>query len=296
MFNTKNPVAIMYHYIRDKTCAYPLHFFDSEYFEWTIKKLRQSVDFISATEFIDGHKGIHLTFDDGYSEHFNVVFPILNDYNISGSFFPCSQSAIQQSILDVNRIQFLVNYFHSCDKLFDIYEAYQNKFLCETSGDVNPNNQWDIPLVNQIKADLQYRLPVNLRESALAYFEENVDRDLYESYKRDLYINKDQIAEMKDAGHFFGSHGHSHINYGQSKLEDALNDYLLSKEIFNDLVDSNIFCPPYGGINSNVIEQLKLLGVKYFWLAPNKTSSDYNSNEFLHRIDCNNISWLLDDN
>ena len=51
---------------------------------------------------------ILLTFDDGYSDHFANVFPLLDARGIQGCFFPPAQSVLEHKVLDVNKIQFIL--------------------------------------------------------------------------------------------------------------------------------------------------------------------------------------------
>jgi len=49
-----------------------------------------------------------LTFDDGYMDHFEYVFPILAKLGVQGSFFPPAKAILEHSVLDVNKIHFIL--------------------------------------------------------------------------------------------------------------------------------------------------------------------------------------------
>jgi len=49
-----------------------------------------------------------LTFDDGYKDHFEYVFPILDELGIQGSFFPPAKAIMEHKMLDVNKIYFVL--------------------------------------------------------------------------------------------------------------------------------------------------------------------------------------------
>lgn len=49
-----------------------------------------------------------MTFDDGYREHFTHVFPLLKEAGVQGSFFPCGRAVMERSVLDVNKIHFIL--------------------------------------------------------------------------------------------------------------------------------------------------------------------------------------------
>ena len=49
-----------------------------------------------------------LTFDDGYRDHFETVFPRLAERGWQGVFFPVARAARDHKVLDVNKIQFAI--------------------------------------------------------------------------------------------------------------------------------------------------------------------------------------------
>ena len=51
---------------------------------------------------------ILLTFDDAYIDHFVTVFPILESKKIQGCFFPPAKAILNNDVLDVNKIHFLL--------------------------------------------------------------------------------------------------------------------------------------------------------------------------------------------
>ncbi|HIE82956.1 MAG TPA: polysaccharide deacetylase, partial [Dehalococcoidia bacterium] len=49
-----------------------------------------------------------LTFDDGFSDHYRTVFPILAKREISGTFFAPAGPLLERCVLDVHKIQFIL--------------------------------------------------------------------------------------------------------------------------------------------------------------------------------------------
>ena len=76
--------------------------------------LQKHYSLISIEELIDAIEGAGrlpprpalLTFDDGYTDHYEHVFPRLAERRLQGSFFPVACSALDRQILDANKIQF----------------------------------------------------------------------------------------------------------------------------------------------------------------------------------------------
>ena len=53
-------------------------------------------------------KAMLLTFDDGYKDHYEYVFPILDKYKLQGSFFVPGKTFEEGKLLDVNKIHFIL--------------------------------------------------------------------------------------------------------------------------------------------------------------------------------------------
>ena len=108
----------MYHYVKDfsKTEFKNLKGLSIEEFEYQIKFLKKNFDILGpddVKEILIKKKEIKdkycwLTFDDGYIDHYENVIPILKKNNLKGSFFPPVISTKQNKILDVNKIQLIL--------------------------------------------------------------------------------------------------------------------------------------------------------------------------------------------
>jgi hypothetical protein len=74
-----------------------------------------------------------LTFDDGLKDHYDFVFPLLDELGIQGSFFPPAKAIQNNQVLDVNKIQFILAAFEDKNQLImDIYSE-MDKFREEYS-------------------------------------------------------------------------------------------------------------------------------------------------------------------
>ena len=109
---------VMYHYVRPiSKSRYPkikglelksfqnqLDFFLKE------KNLVGTDDVINAvTRSIELPKdSVWLTFDDGYKDHLDYVVPILEQKGVDAAFFPVSDCYENKSIMDVNKIHYIL--------------------------------------------------------------------------------------------------------------------------------------------------------------------------------------------
>ena len=113
-----NLTIIMYHYVRDlRNSRYPnINALDIELFKEQIVYLRKHYNIISMEEVIHSvdnqvdlpNKSVLLTFDDAYSDHYTNVFPVLDKYKIQGSFFAPAKAIMENTVLDVNKIHFIL--------------------------------------------------------------------------------------------------------------------------------------------------------------------------------------------
>ena len=53
-------------------------------------------------------RGLIITFDDGYRDHYENVFPALRNRSWQGTFFPPLDAIRNRSLLDVNMIHFIL--------------------------------------------------------------------------------------------------------------------------------------------------------------------------------------------
>lgn len=167
-------------------------------------------NFASIEEILKGNKKncIHLTFDDGYKECFDVIMPILLEKGIPATFFintdfignqklmsRCTLSLVYDEILKTNdkeKLMLLETWakgFSSIkDWIFSIYKI----------NDPNINK-----LVDFLKIDIG-------------------------SYLKEVkpYLEHTQIKILADKGFSIGSHGKSHANFKHLKLEEQLQETL----------------------------------------------------------------------
>jgi len=99
----------MYHYIRPlKRSRYPrIKGLNLEHFVNQLEYIRKHYNVITINELIGAvtaqavhlpPKAILLTFDDGFIDHYNYVFPLLDKYKIQGTFFPSTMPILQHCV------------------------------------------------------------------------------------------------------------------------------------------------------------------------------------------------------
>jgi len=164
-------------------------------------------------------RAIALTFDDGYTEHYRDVFPLLRTLNVPAAFFPAASSLIDRRVLDVNKIQFVLAAADAPETLAqsidDAVERASNradvKPLSEYRADGWKAVRFDSPAASYVKYMLQGALPEDLRTAVLdELFAKLVSAD-ERAFADELYMGIDQAREMSEAGMTIGGHADRHI-------------------------------------------------------------------------------------
>jgi len=281
--NVKNNLTIvMYHFVRDfmKSRFPGIKGLTIDKFKGQIQYLRKHYTFISASTLIDVVAGaaelpknpVLLTFDDAYIDHYTSVFPTLDEFGMSGLFFPPARAVLENKVLDVNKIHFILasvdDHKKLNDELFRVMAEFRTEFnlpphshyqqMVDISG-----NRWDPPEVAFFKRMLQRELPEAARVRIVnALFGKFVTAD-ETAFARELYLDVDQIRCMQRHGMYFGSHGYNHawLNHllpAEQEKEIDLSIRFL-KEI-NVPADRWIISYPYGGWNDSLLQIAKRKG------------------------------------
>jgi len=242
-----------------------------------------------------------LTFDDGYIDHYTNVFPLLDEYGIQGAFFPPVRAIMEDRVLRVNKIHFLLasitNPAAAIDRMLELVD------LCRDSHDLESNdhyrdlyavaNRFDPAEVIFIKRLLQKGLPEDVAESVTdALFCEFVTAD-EAAFSAELYMSPDQLKTMVRAGMSVGSHGRDHRWLNTLEPQEQAEEVDASLEFLGALgaeTDDWVMCYPYGGYDASLLAILRdrscAMGLS---VELGKTDLDAVDPMVLPRIDTNDV-------
>jgi len=162
---------------------------------------------------------IVLSFDDGYRDHHEYVWPLLEAFAIPGVFFPVSSSMLDRRVLDVNKIQYVLAISGDVGPLVDAIDAAIDR---ESRAGRGPStaeyraawwkpSRWDAADVVYVKRLLQHALPDAIRRPLLDdLFNRLVSAD-EAAFAADLYMTTAEAREMHEAGMTIGAHGDRHL-------------------------------------------------------------------------------------
>lgn len=277
----------MYHYVRDlKNSRYPkikgLDYYD---FLEQIKFLKKEYNIISIEDFINDEykknkRTCVLTFDDGYIDHYDFVFPTLLKENIKGSFFTPVDTIEDHTLLDVNLIHVILassDESRILERIIYHYKRIGTSIPIVTYiSSINTDSRYDTKTTIIIKRLLQTVLPLDIRSMICRLLLEDFVEVEEKTLSKSFYLSKEYIEEMISEGMHFGSHGKSHFWFSSLKEDEQEKEIESSINFLRSLYKKDFdltMCYPYGNYNETTINLLK----KYqFKLALTTIPETYN--------------------
>lgn len=273
---------VMYHYVRDlRNSAFPrIKGLDISSFRRQMDFLQAEYSFISMedlTACIKESKPLPdnacwLTFDDGYRDHYEFVFPELASRGIEGAFFPPVKPVAEREILDVNKIHFILACVSDTNVIVEeLRSLYLESDLTQSTGksfddywvDLAKPSRFDSAETIFVKRMLQHALPEIWRGRFADFlFGKYVSVDA-RAFAEDLYMSPTQLSEMVQAGMYVGGHGYRHIWLNQEKPQTQLEEIEKNLTFLDGLdspTDDWVMCYPYGAYNEDTLEILKRKG------------------------------------
>lgn len=273
---------IMYHYVRDlKNSRYPgIKGLDLRLFRQQIEFLKQNFNCISSEQLLEAsasktslpERAALLTFDDGYIDHYTNVFPILEENGIKGFFSMPAKIIQEQTVLDVNKIHYILasgsigDLLGALYKKLDFYRGKEfdfpsNSELYDALAKANRFDDADTIFIKRVlQAELSERVRNRITQEL---FSEFVCAD-EAAFASELYMSYDQIKLMKRAGMHFGFHGYEHYWFERLSEEQYVQEIRQAREVFFDVIDWDnwIFCYPYGSYSESLIRYCASMGCK----------------------------------
>lgn len=301
--------AIMYHYVRPFSLEFPyfkhLHFED---FQKQLDYFSGKEGYVSKEDFLESlqtgvpKRGVILTFDDGFKDHYQYVLPCLKERGLWGIFYVPTRPLVSDEILNVHKIHLLLgslggkSIFKTLQRLIDdSMMTHKDVVDFKTKTYTNQNNDFYTELVKRI---LNYFIGCEQQGSV-------IDQLMDEFFggrqsAGDFYLSRNEIKEMHEAGMVIGSHTVSHPV--MSKLDaraqerEIRESFGLLEEITGGL-GVRTFCYPYGGFHSFNAHTEKILAKYRCGFAFNVERRDIEESDLLDRptalprYDCNKFPF-----
>ncbi len=307
-----NKVSIIeYHYVRDlKNSRYPeIKGLEVGLFKEQLLHILKHYQVIRMEDLIEAvrfkkqlpENALLLTFDDGYRDHFEFVFPILTELGLQGSFFPPARAIQEHQVLDVNKIHFILasvkNKEQIVKDIFSLLDIHRAEYSLEENryyyNKLAQESRFDPKEVAFIKLILQRELPEKLRNIIVNdLFKKYVSPD-EKSFSRELYMDTEQIKFMKKQGMFIGSHGFDHYWLDTLPPEKQEMEINLSLEFLKKIgcdVSGWVMSYPYAAYNDSLISIIKEKDCVLAFIEDNRIADLDKDNPFtLPRLDTNDL-------
>jgi peptidoglycan/xylan/chitin deacetylase (PgdA/CDA1 family) len=300
---------VMYHYVRPiaNSSFSKIKGLELEDFKTQIKFFKKNFHFISIQDILDSvykhnslpKNSILLTFDDGLKDHFNYVFPILEENNIQGIFFPPGKPIIEKIVLDTHKIHFILATISNTEIIIDQIKKYLKKFKKNINIKTFDfyykkfayQNRFDSKEINFIKKFLQQGLPLEFREDLVSQLFTKYVTDREKDFSENLYLSMNDINSMKKKGMIFGSHSYSHYWMDTLTESKLIQDFANNKEFLLKISGDNLLmCYPYGSYNDIIIKKLDECNFQLGLTTEVGDTIVDNKNRFkLKRFDCNDF-------
>ncbi len=242
------------------------------------------LDHLHANYSVIGHRDLHqvlhdgkelpphacvLTFDDGYRDHYQYVFPELLRRGLSGLFFAPRMSMLDRKVLEVNKIQFVLASVQSPAKLADELDDLLCKHQLGDPQNLRKThmqaNRYDSAKVSYFKRVLQHALPSSARSQLVdILFERHVNEDVND-FGDDLYLTVEEARHMRAEGMEFGGHGDQHLWHGLATEEELAKEIagsVSTLEAIGAPVRAGYYCYPFGSQSSSARSSIVAAGFK----------------------------------
>jgi len=302
---------VMYHYVRDlKRSRFPrIKGLEIELFRQQLQYLRRHYapvtmeQVIAATQCAQSLPAnpVLLTFDDGYADHFQFVLPVLEEMGIQGSFFPPARACLENRVLDVNKVHYVLASVDDAEMLaasiLVMLEEFRGTYPIESNDAYLERyakpSRFDPPEVIFIKRMLQVGLPEPVRNAITEELFHRHVTDDEAAFAAELYMSIDQLRWLVRRGMYVGSHGYDHYwldsldRANQERQIDLSLDFL--RRLGCDTRNWTM-CYPFGAWNESLLSILRQRGCR-LGLTTRVDLADMRSDPLtLPRLDTNDLS------
>lgn len=302
----------MYHYVRDLINSdYPkIKGLDVSLFKEHVSYIKREFVPVTVEEIVKAannrsklpDNAVLLTFDDGYVDHYEYVFPILKENDIQGAFYAPVQAITEHKVLDVNKIHFILAACEDKGAIIDDIRSLVNESRAEFNLDsfetyyeklAHPN-RFDTAEVIFIKRLLQVELPTKVRQMMTDTIFLRYVGVSEKQFSKELYMNTDHMRTMLAAGMHIGAHGFRHEWLAYMSPEEQSDEVKRSVAFLDKLgtdEGTRTVCYPYGSYNDSLLSILKSNNFQ-LGMTTKAAIADlgHDANLTLPRIDANDLT------
>ncbi|MBI9032190.1 polysaccharide deacetylase family protein [bacterium] len=189
-------IPIYYHLVSNKKNPLVENLYkhkDIDSFKKDLHALVKKYRILDLADLKANRKGLVLSFDDGFAECYQVIFPILKELSIPAFFFVNNDFIDNKSMFYRAKLSLIVSKLGYLNPLIHQQLAY----ILECK-------------ITEISERLLAILDGNNAKIDSLLTLANIDIDNFLNYRKP-YLTSEQIFEMSKAGYYFGGHTHDHL-------------------------------------------------------------------------------------
>ncbi|MBF8299650.1 MAG: polysaccharide deacetylase family protein [Acidobacteria bacterium] len=205
-----------------------------------------------------------LTFDDGFTDHYEHVFPLLRGRGLGGIFFVAGATlGSHPALLNVHKTHFLLSHLGAERFATDVAAALEREGVpvpAPHAGDREGVYRYDEAPDVRIKRILNYEAPYAVAHRVLStLFERHIGES--GAFARQLYLSPAQVREMAQGGMTFGFHTETHPVLSRLDLEAQRAELRDGPRLIGELTGQRTvsFCYPYGFSHTYNADTLNVL-------------------------------------
>lgn len=270
-------VAVMYHYVRDRFDgpAARIRGLSRAALAEQLDELCRSLepmrweDALRSERLPQGalRRSFLLTFDDGLSDHFDVVAPVLEERGLRGVFFVPARAVAERRMLPAHQLHLLLAQLGA-----EALQTRVERWLRDRApdcGDLAPAERvvaattygYEAPALAALKYRIHYALPVQLRNRMLdELFAAEFGED--SPWAERWYLTAAQAVELERRGHAVGGHGYSHDPLHRMTPARQRSDIERCAQWLDEVLGHKArpFSYPFGGFDKGVAKCCAELG------------------------------------
>ncbi|MET0048830.1 MAG: polysaccharide deacetylase family protein [Sedimenticola sp.] len=302
--------AVMYHYVRHSDPDLPFfRYLSLDNFKRQLDWFAQRYGFPTRDEFLQSiscgkpWKGVVLTFDDGFSDHYDHVLPALKERGLWGLFFVATAPYGKKKLLEVHRVHMILGRIGGVRAMELLASMLKDEMLSDASViDFRKKtylNQENDEATREFKRILNYYVSYDFREEIIGRLMKRVfdidEADLAQQF----YMTPSQLRSMHEDGMLIGSHGANHLLFSKLSRPEQNREIAESIEFLENATDHPVsfFCYPYGGFHSFSELTEELLTENNILASFNVEARDITNEDLqsrpqaLPRYDCNQFPY-----
>jgi len=243
LFPHSNGLRIVYyHLVAPEKKSYHFDSINIENFREQINFFNKRYKIISLVEALERfnmgknlNNYLSITTDDGFSENYDYLAPILEESNLKATFFLIGNCINNKNLMWRNKLIYMFN--NDKSKLYSNIPMIIKKFSLEIPRKKDNVFTWSI------------RWPMTQKENIIDFLWANSNLELLDHFleREKPYLSIHQIQELLSKGFEIGNHTFSHPDCSRLNSQELLEELQSTSRILNETfgVDSNIVSYPF---------------------------------------------------